>query len=96
MRTFLSRRDRDARACRRLQEAREWVDGNSSTKMVYWEVRGVPGIPLLNNGRPEHYSSYSSIASCCTAGAMIMLLLCGMILLTAVNIGDVINRYVWL
>lgn len=38
MRAFLARRDRDGRASRRLQQAREWVDGHSSTKMVYWEV----------------------------------------------------------
>ncbi|CAB1115434.1 unnamed protein product [Ectocarpus sp. CCAP 1310/34] len=37
MRAFLRRRDRDGRASRRLQQAREWVDGCSSTKMGYWE-----------------------------------------------------------
>lgn len=39
MRAFLAGRDRDGRASRRLQQAREWVDGQSSTKMDYWEVR---------------------------------------------------------
>eukprot|EP00904_Undaria_pinnatifida_P008783 jgi/Undpi1/5034/HiC_scaffold_19.g08386.m1 len=37
MRAFLAGRDRDGRASRRLQQAREWVDGQSSTKMDYWE-----------------------------------------------------------
>ncbi|CAM9232703.1 unnamed protein product [Ascophyllum nodosum] len=37
MNAFLARRDRDGRAWRRLREAKEWIDGQSSTKMVYWE-----------------------------------------------------------
>ena len=38
MRAFLAERERDGRASRRLQQAREWVDAQSSIKMDYWEV----------------------------------------------------------
>lgn len=46
MRAFLARRDRDGRASRRLRQAREWVDGHTSTKMVYWEVRCQKVLPV--------------------------------------------------
>lgn len=39
MRAFLARRDCEGRASQRLRQAKEWVDGQSSTKIVYWEVR---------------------------------------------------------
>lgn len=41
MRAFLAHRDSAARASRRLRQAKEWVDKQSSAKIVYWEVRCV-------------------------------------------------------
>lgn len=38
MRLFWDHRDRAARASRRLQETKEWADGKSATKIMYWEV----------------------------------------------------------
>lgn len=39
MKAFLESRDQGERASWRLQQAKEWIDGTSSTKISLWEVR---------------------------------------------------------
>ena len=61
MRAFLAYRDRNGRAARRLQQAREWVDGHSSTKMVYWEVSSSgPVVVVKSMARPCEETSSSN------------------------------------